>query len=99
MHIWNGHIQKTQPPHTAKQWREKEGMNNKIINFKWWFKPGSRVHQPHTRPNRFSYEQTSTICLDESAPTHPSAQQWCLQNATNIKHKQLIELSSKKVKR
>jgi hypothetical protein len=26
----------------------------------WGLKPGSRVHQPHTCPNRFSYEQTIT---------------------------------------
>jgi hypothetical protein len=41
----------------------------------WRFKPGSWVHQPHTCPNRISYQQTSTSCLDEITPTRPSAQQ------------------------
>jgi hypothetical protein len=38
----------------------------------WGFPPGSRVHQPHTCPNRFFKEQTSTMCLGELAPTNPS---------------------------
>ena len=36
----------------------------------WGFKSGSRVHQPHNFPNRFSYEQTSTSCLGKITPTH-----------------------------
>ena len=50
----------------------------------WGFKPGSRVHQPHTCPNRFSYEQTSTTCLGKITPTHTSARQCCMQKHTNI---------------
>jgi hypothetical protein len=49
-----------------------------------WFKPGSRVHQPHTCPNRFSYEQTSTSCLREITPTHPSIRKCCVKKHTNI---------------
>jgi hypothetical protein len=44
----------------------------------WGFQPGSRVHQPLTCPNRFSYEQTSTSCLCEITPTHTSARQCCM---------------------
>jgi hypothetical protein len=36
----------------------------------WGFKPGSRMHQPHTCPYRFSYQQTSTSCFGEITPTH-----------------------------
>jgi hypothetical protein len=34
MHIRNGHIQKTQPPHTANKWRGTKSMGDKMINFK-----------------------------------------------------------------
>jgi hypothetical protein len=39
-------------------------------NCHWGLKPDSRVHQPHTCPNRFSYEQTNTS-LGEVTSTHP----------------------------
>jgi hypothetical protein len=42
------------------------------------------VHHPHTCPYRFSYEQTSTRCLGEITPTHPSARQCYTQRHTNV---------------
>jgi hypothetical protein len=44
----------------------------------WEFKPGSRVHQPHTCPNRFSYEQTSTSCLCDCSNSLIWTRQWCM---------------------
>jgi hypothetical protein len=46
----------------------------------WEFKPGSMVHQLYTSPNSFSYEHTSTSCLGEISPTHPSAKPCCMQS-------------------
>jgi hypothetical protein len=65
---------------TPKTTNEKENhwgyrlgtISGKII-CDWGFIPGSRVHQPHTCPNRFLYEQTSTSCLGKITPTHTSA--------------------------
>jgi hypothetical protein len=50
----------------------------------WGFKIDSRVPQPHTCPNMFLYEQTSTCCLGEITPTNPSSRQCCMQKHTNI---------------
>jgi hypothetical protein len=65
-------------------WGYRLGTVSGKTNCHWGFKPGSRVHQPHTYPNRFSYHKTSTNCLGEITPTHPSAQQCCMQKHTNI---------------
>jgi hypothetical protein len=65
-------------------WGYRLGTVSGKTNCHWGFKPGSRVHQPHTCPNRFSYHKTSTNCLGEITPTHPSAQQCCMQKHTNI---------------
>jgi hypothetical protein len=46
-------------------WGYRLGTVSSKIVCHWGFKPGSRVHQPYTCPNRFSYEQTSTSCLGE----------------------------------
>jgi hypothetical protein len=56
-------------------WGYRLGTVNVKTICHWGFKPGSRMHEPHTCPNRLSYQQTSTSCLGEITPTHPSAQQ------------------------
>jgi hypothetical protein len=54
-------------------WGYRLGTVSGKTNCHWGFKPGSRVHQSHTCPNMFSYQQTSTSCLGEKTPTHRSA--------------------------
>ncbi len=74
----------TQSSKNENLWGCRLGTVNGKTICHWGFKPGSRVHQHHTCPYRFSYQQTSTGCLREITPTHLSAQQCCMQKHTNI---------------
>jgi hypothetical protein len=54
-------------------------------NCHWVFIPGYRVHQPHTCPNRFSYEQTGTSSLVEITPIQPSTRRCCMHSTQTYK--------------
>jgi hypothetical protein len=98
-HVFTRILISNKTPQTINENKEHLGLppwNDQWQN-NWGFKPCSRVHQPHTCFNRFSYGHTSKSCLGEITPTHPSAQQCYMQKQTHIKHKKLIALQSNRV--